>query len=113
LVATTLAAVGLALVHSDMGLLAAGAGLGVSWGLVRAGLDTSVVDAVPQVVRGTALSLLYTCFDIGVGAGSFGLGAVAQAQGYAAAFFAAAAWAVATLAIYAGAGLRRIPTSAG
>jgi MFS family permease len=91
---------GLAVVHTDAGLLAAGAIFGLSWGLARAGIDTAVVDAVPPDVRGTAIGFLYTCFDIGVGVGSFGLGVVAQAQGYAAAFYAAAVWAVVALAGY-------------
>lgn len=101
-----LAMIGLAMASTDAALFAAGAGLGVGWGLVRAGLDTSVVDAVPPEARGTALGFLYTCFDIGVGAGSFGLGIVAQAQGYAAAFYAAATWAIVTLAGYLGWGQR-------
>jgi predicted MFS family arabinose efflux permease len=97
-----LAMVGLATARTDTALLAAGAGLGVSWGLVRAALDSAVVDSVPPAARGTALAFFYTGFDLGVGAGSFGLGVVAQAQGYAAAFYLAAAWAVATLAGYLG-----------
>jgi MFS family permease len=98
--AAALATAGLALVHSNGALLAAGVGLGLSWGLVRAGLDTAVVDAVPAEARGAALALLYTCSDVGVGVGSFGLGVVARAQGYAAAFYAAAVWATIALAGY-------------
>jgi MFS family permease len=94
------AVVGLALAHTDLALLAAGAVFGLSWGLARAGIDTTVVDAVAPEVRGTAVGFLYTCFDIGVGAGSFGLGVIAQAQGYAAAFYTAAIWAVLALAGY-------------
>ncbi len=92
--------VGLALVRSDTGLLLAGAGFGLSWGFARAGLDTAVVDAVTDKARGTAVSVLYTMFDVGVGAGSFGLGIVAQAQGYGAVFYAAAVWAVVALGGY-------------
>lgn len=95
-----LAMAGLASAHTSIALLAAGAALGVSWGLLRAGLDTAVVDAVAPEARGTALAFLYTWFDIGVGAGSFGLGVVAQAQGYAAAFYVAAIWSVLALAGY-------------
>jgi MFS family permease len=94
LVTVVLAVAGLALVQTDAAVLAAGAGLGLSWGLVRAGLDTTVVDAVPPENRGTALGFLYTCFDSGIGLGSCGLGVVAAAQGYAAVFYAAAIWAV-------------------
>jgi MFS family permease len=95
-----LSMVGLALAATDAALLAAGAGLGLSWGLVRAGLDTAVVDAVTAEARGTALGFLYMFFDIGVGVGSFGLGVLAQAQGYTAAVYAAALWAALALAGY-------------
>ncbi len=100
MVVVVLAVVGLGMVRTDMALLAAGAGLGLSWGLSRAGLDTSVVDAVPPEARGAAVGVLYTFFDIGVGVGSFGLGVVAQVQGYAATFFTAAIWAAVALAGY-------------
>lgn len=100
LLLAALAIGGLALARSNLALLAAGAGLGLSWGLVRAGLDSAVVDAAPPEARGTALGLVYTCFDLGIGAGSFGLGIVAQAQGYAMAFGLAAGWAIAALLGY-------------
>ena len=95
-----LAMLGLAAAGSDPGLLAAGGLLGVSWGLVRAALDTEVVDAVTPGMRGMALGFLYTCFDIGVGAGAFGLGVLAQARSYGAVFYAAAAWAAVALLGY-------------
>jgi MFS family permease len=101
LVVSALAAWGIALAQTDGGLLAAGAGLGLSWGLVRSGLDTAVMDAVPARSRGTALGVLYTCFDAAIGIGSFGLGFVAQAQNYAAAFYVAALWAIVALIGYA------------
>lgn len=91
---------GLALARSDLALLSAGAIFGLSWGLARAGIDTAVVEAVSLKARGTAVSFLYTMFDIGVGVGSFGLGVIAQASGYAAVFYAAAVWAVMALAGY-------------
>ena len=97
-----LAMAGLALAHSDAALLIAGAVFGLSWGLARAGIDTAVVEAVPTEARGTAVGFLYTMFDLGVGVGSFGLGVVAQAQSYAAAYFAAAIWALITLVGYLG-----------
>ncbi len=90
----------LAAVRSDGALLVAGALFGLSWGLARAGIDTMVVDAVTSEARGTAVGLLYTCFDVGVGVGSFGLGVVARTQGYAAAFYVAAAWAAVALIGY-------------
>jgi MFS family permease len=95
-----LAIIGLVAAQTDWALLITGAGLGISWGLVRASLDTAVVDAVAMQQRGTALGFLYTCFDAGIGIGSFGLGIAAQAHGYAAAFYCAAAWAAATLVGY-------------
>jgi MFS family permease len=91
---------GLALARSDAALLFAGAVFGLSWGLARAGIDTAVVEAVSPETRGTAVSFLYTIFDSGVGVGSFGLGVVAQVQGYAAVFYAAAVWAAVALAGY-------------
>jgi len=102
LAVAALATVWLAVAHSDATLLAAGATLGLSWGLVRGGLDAAVVDAVPAEGRGTAIGLLYTCFDAGVGVGSFGLGVAAQYYGYAAAFGLAAVWAAVALAAYLG-----------
>ena len=99
-----LATAWLAVARSDAALLAAGAAFGLSWGLVRAGLDTAVVDAVSAASRGTAVGLLYTCFDAGVGVGAFGLGVVAQQYGYVTAFGLAAAWAVVALAAYLGLG---------
>jgi MFS family permease len=86
--------------HTDAIVLAAGAGLGLGWGLTRAGLDTAVVDAVTPEMRGSAVSFLYTWVDIGVGVGSFGLGIVAQRQSYAASFYLAAIWAALALAGY-------------
>ncbi len=94
------AMLGLATVHTDAALLAAGAGFGLSWGLTRAGIDTAVVDAVTPEARGTAIGLLYACFVVGVGVGSFGLGVFAQARGFAAVFYAAALWAAVALAGY-------------
>jgi MFS family permease len=102
LAVAALATVWLAVAHSDATLLAAGATLGLSWGLVRGGLDAAVVDAVPAEGRGTAIGLLYTCFDAGVGVGSFGLGVAAQHYSYAAAFGLAAVWAAVALAAYLG-----------
>lgn len=95
-----LAMVSLAMARTDAALLTAGAIFGLSWGLARAGIDTAVVDAVSPEARGTAIGFLYTCFDVGVGAGSFGLGVIARTQGYAATFYAAALWALAALAGY-------------
>jgi MFS family permease len=112
LVLAVVAMVLLAAARSDAALLAAGGLFGLSWGLARVGIDTSVVDAVSAEARGTAVGFLYTVFDIGVGVGSFGLGIVAQAQSYAAAFYAAAAWAAVALAGYVGWGRKADPSGA-
>jgi MFS family permease len=101
---------GLALVHSNAGLLASGAGLGLGWGLARTGLDSAVADASPLEARGAAFGFSYACFDLGVGTGSFALGVVAQGHGYAAAFALAALWAAGALAWYA-TGTRRRPSA--
>lgn len=93
---------GLALARTDAALLTAGVIFGLGWGLARAGLDTSVVEAVTAEARGSAVGILYASFDIGVGAGSFGLGLVAQVWSYAAAFYAASSWAVVALVGYVG-----------
>jgi MFS family permease len=107
LAVAALAATMLVWVRTDAALIAAGAALGLGWGLVRAGIDTGVADAVGGEARGTALGVLYTGFDAAIGLGSFGLGLVVQAHGYAAAFGLAAAWAVLTLVAYTALGPRR------
>jgi MFS family permease len=110
LILAVLAMVLLATARTNIALLAAGAIFGLSWGLARAGIDTSVVETASTEARGTAVGFLYTVFDIGVGVGSFGLGIVAQAQGYAAAFYAAASWAVVALVGYLGWGRKEGPS---
>lgn len=107
LVMASLSIWGLSAARSNRAMLAAGAGLGLSWGLVRAALDTAVIDAVPSQARGMALAVFYTCFDISVGLGSFGLGLVAQSAGYAAPFQWAAAWTTVALVGYLILGRRR------
>jgi MFS family permease len=104
-----LAMVGLSMAGTDTGLLAAGALFGLSWGLARAGIDTAVVDAVVPDMRGSAIGFLYTCFDMGVGMGSFGLGVIAQAGGYPAALYTSAIWAAVALAGYVLWGRRKSP----
>jgi MFS family permease len=100
------AMISLATASTEVALLLSGVVFGLSWGLARAGIDAAVVDAVPLEARGTAVGFLYTCFDTGVGVGSFGLGVLAQAHGYAAAFYAAASWAAITLVTYLAGGRR-------
>lgn len=100
LILTVLAMVGLSMVSTDVALLIMGAVFGLSWGFARVGIDTAVIDAVSPEVRGTAIGFLYTCFDFGVGVGSFGLGVIVRAQGFSAAFHSAAVWAMVALIGY-------------
>lgn len=55
---------------------------GLGFGGTRVGLDTLVVDSAPGRARGTALGVLYTCFDSGIGAGSVLIGTLANFTGY-------------------------------
>ena len=113
MILVALAMAGLAMARSDGALVAAGALFGLSWGLTRAGLDTSVVESVLPQTRGIALGLLYTCFDIGVGAGSYGLGVLAVGREYGAVFWGAMVWAVLALVGYAAWGRRQEPILSG
>ena len=106
-----LAALGLVAACGNASLLVSGAGLGLSWGLVRAALDTAVVEAVPAAARSSAVGVLYTLFDAGIGIGAFGLGLLADTGGYAAAFGAAGAWALAALVGYAAVERGRTPAT--
>jgi MFS family permease len=55
---------------------------GTGLGGARVGLETMVVDTAPAKVRGRALSLIYFCYDLGIGTGSLAMGAVADMMGY-------------------------------
>lgn len=101
MVLVVVATVALAMARSDGALVAAGILFGLSWGLTRAGIDTTVVESVLPQTRGVALGLLYTCFDIGVGAGSYGLGVLAVGHEYGAVFWGATGWALLALVGYA------------
>jgi MFS family permease len=105
--------VGLAMARSDGALVATGTLFGLSWGLTRAGIDTTVVESVLPQARGVAIGLLYTCFDIGVGAGSYGLGVLAVGRDYGAVFWGAALWAILALLGYGVWGRRREPAPSG
>lgn len=104
---------GLAAARSEGVLVIAGALFGLSWGFTRAGIDTTVVESVLPQTRGVALGLLYTCFDIGVGAGSYGLGVLAVSHEYGAVFWGAAGWALLALVGYALWGRRQRQASPG
>jgi MFS family permease len=68
---------------------AAGIVLGVGGGLVRGGVDPLVQDGVPPTLRGTAAAVQYTSFDFWIGVGSYPIGILANAFGYATAFLIA------------------------
>lgn len=55
---------------------------GLGFGGTRVGLDALVVDSAPAAVRGTALGILYLCYDSGIGAGSVVIGMLADLTGY-------------------------------
>jgi MFS family permease len=81
-------------------LMAALQGLGV--GGARVGLETMVVDSAPAEVRGTALSLLYFCFDLGIGVSGVAIGAVAALWGYGEGYLLVGALCILTLLLFAG-----------
>ncbi len=56
--------------------------MGLLFGAAKISLDAFCVDSVPMEGRGTVVSLEYAVFDAGIGLGSLGLGAVADAVGY-------------------------------
>ncbi len=55
---------------------------GLCFGASKIGLDAFTVDSVPLAGRGSAVSVEYAVYDIGIGMGAWGLGAVADALGY-------------------------------
>jgi predicted MFS family arabinose efflux permease len=56
--------------------------IGLLFGAAKISLDAFCVDSVPVEGRGAVVSLEFAVFDAGIGLGSFGLGAVADALGY-------------------------------
>jgi len=74
---------------------------GLGFGGTRVGLDTLVVDSAPGRARGTALGILYTCFDSGIGAGSVVVGALANSTGYGNMYLLAGVLCVLTMLIFA------------
>lgn len=64
----------------------AGGLFGLGGGLVRGGVDALVQDSVPSTLRGTAAAVQYTSFDFWIGLGSYPIGLLANAVGYASTF---------------------------
>lgn len=71
-------------------LLILAVAVGLLFGAAKISLDAFCVDSVPAQGRGAVVSLEYAVFDAGVGLGSLGLGAVADAVGYSNMFIAMA-----------------------
>jgi len=86
LVVTSLATTVLYLNGSLWGFILAGIIFGLGGGLARGGVDAMVQDSVPATLRGTAAAVQYTSFDFWIGLGSYPLGLLANAIGYATAF---------------------------
>lgn len=83
---TGLAACILTVDGSIMVFSLAGVVFGFGGGLVRGGVDPLVQDSVPATLRGTAAAVQYTSFDFWIGVGSFPIGLMANAFGYAVAY---------------------------
>jgi len=77
-----LVAGGLAAVADRWVLLALAGLFGVGFGAVRAGLETCVQGSVGPALRGSAAAAQYTAYDLLIGFGSWGLGALAGATDY-------------------------------
>jgi MFS family permease len=83
---TSLATVVLSLDGSLWAFALAGIVFGLGGGLVRGGVDALVQDSVPPTLRGTAAAVQYTSFDFWIGLGSYPVGLLANAVGYAVTF---------------------------
>jgi MFS family permease len=85
---TTLATLILSFDGSLAVFILAGIVFGLGGGLARGGVDALVQDSVPPTLRGTAAAVQYTSFDFWIGLGSYPVGLLANAIGYAATFVA-------------------------
>lgn len=74
---------------------------GMGFGGARVGLETILVDAAPAQARGTALSLLYLCFDVGIAASGLVIGRVADLTGYGQGYLLVGAVCLLTLVLFA------------
>ena len=74
-----LAAAGLALAGSWWAMVGLVALFGLGWGALRTSLDALVQDSAGSALRASATAAQYTAFDLGIGMGSLGLGALASA----------------------------------
>jgi len=82
---------------------------GVGLGGARVGLETILADAAPARARGTAFSLLYLCFDVGIALSGLIMGKVADLAGYGQGYLLVGAVCLLTLALF-GAAMRKPAT---
>lgn len=73
---------------------------GLSAGAAKVSLDAFFVDSVPLEGRGSVVSLEYAVYDLGIGLGGWGLGAVADATGYSGMFIVMAAVVLTGLVVF-------------
>jgi len=74
---------------------------GIGFGGARVGTETMVVDSAPADLRGTSLSLLYFCFDLGIGVSGVAIGAVAALWGYGEGYVLVGVLCILTLLLFA------------
>ncbi len=77
--------------HTEIGFLSAGFELGLGLASLVLALQTMAVNVVPATRRGASIATLYSAIDLGIGLGSYALGAVADAAGSYALMFQLAA----------------------
>lgn len=91
---------GLAAVHSIAMLGVVGVVFGTAQGIVYPTLNAFAIEHAPPGQLGRLQTLFNGCFNLGVTAGSFALGSVADAYGHRTAFVCAGAIAAAAMAIF-------------
>ena len=110
LAALALGLMGLNWTYSFGSLIAMAALQGTGFGGVRVGLDTTVLEAAPASMRGTALSLNYLCFDTGIATGSVLMGFLAASAGFGQVYLLIGGVCLVTLISY-GLVMRNYPTT--
>jgi MFS family permease len=75
---------------------------GIGLGGARVGTETMVVDNAPADMRGTSLSLLYFCFDLGIGVSGLVIGSVAALWGYGEGYVLVGVVCILTLLLFSG-----------
>jgi MFS family permease len=90
----------LALVHTALGLALTGVVFGTAQGICYPTMNAFVIEHVPPGQLGRIQTLFNGAFNLGVTAGSFGLGAVADAYGHRPVFVCAGTIAFAALGLF-------------